>query len=134
MPKSWVTVGTAMMVRDFLLSTGPSYVKEIHAHLKTSIEGMEYHPPTYVSTRKLIYVLQQLGLIYLVRSEKTKPWLPEIFDKRFYAVVSGMEEDPRWRNPYAALYYPDKFKQMGELVRIVRPEEWMRRIRKMRSV
>lgn len=113
------------MIRTLLLSR-PSYVKEIHNFLAATITEMGYKPPTYDSTRKMIYTLKKLGLIRLISTEKAKPYFP----RHYYAVVPEQQKSPYWRNPHAALFKtPEEFRKMGELPQMVTPKEWMKRIR-----
>lgn len=56
---------------------------------------------SYVATQRIFYDLRQLGLIEFSHSEPGKAPI----DKRFYGIVSGKEDDPRWDTyPHYELY------------------------------
>jgi len=94
---------------------------------------MGYKPPSYNSVRKMVYVLHKLGLIRKTRERAVKGY-PTAFPRTYYEVTPGREGDPAWRNPYAALYYPEKFRKMTEFREIMSsPEEWTRAIRGRRG-
>ena len=130
MPKSWVTLGTGTLIRDFLREKKQSYPKEVYAHLKEKVEALGYQMPTYQSVRKFMYVLAQLGLIRFERAEPIAGY-STAYKRRYYALTQGREKDPAWLNPYAALYYPTKFKQMQKFPK-PKPKEWMEKIRRLR--
>jgi len=128
-PKSWTTVGTAEMIRGLLISRREAYPREIYHYLKAEITEMGYKPPSYNSVRKMIYVLEKMGLIRFVREEPVAEF-PTAFKRRYYEVTPGREEDPAWRNPYAALYYPARFRRMTMFREASgTPEEWMENVR-----
>lgn len=126
-PRSWVTPGTATLIRDFLLEVGEAYPRQIHKFLKAKIEEMGYHPPTYNSVRKLLYALHRLGLIKRVRIETVKE-NPTAFKRVYYAVVKKRVKDRAWENPTTAAYYPEKFREQRKWPK-PKPEEWMKQVR-----
>jgi len=117
------------MIRGLLISRREAYPREIYRYLKAEISRMGYKPPSYNSVRKMIYVLEKMGLIRFVREEPVAEF-PTAFERRYYEVTPGREEDPAWRNPYAALYYPAKFTRMTMFREASgTPEEWMENVR-----
>jgi len=116
-----------------LIARRESYPREIYHYLKAEISRMGYKPPTYNSVRKMIYILEELGLIRFVREEPVAE-LPTAFKRRYYEVTPGKEGHPAWRNPYAALYYPAKFRRMTRFREASgTPEEWMETVRANRE-
>jgi len=55
---------------------------------------------SYLSVIKYFYICRRLGLIEFVRQEVGRGKYP----RRIYRVRAGMENDPRWSAPQAALY------------------------------
>lgn len=114
MPRGWSTVGTGELIRGHLLDKGESYPKEVYTYLNEFIDTLEsstgkpYEKPSYMSVRKYLYVLKELGLITFTREKPVRNY-PTAFHRRYFRIVPGMETDPRWRNPYTAKYYPEKF-------------------------
>lgn len=57
---------------------------------------------SYPAIERLFYDLRQLGLIEFAREEPGKAPI----DKRYYRIVPGMENDPRWQGYPHHLLYP----------------------------
>ena len=56
---------------------------------------------SYVTVQRLFYDLRQIGLIEFTRSEPGKAPI----DKRYYGIIAGKEDDPRWDTyPHYELY------------------------------
>jgi len=71
---------------------------------------------------------------YSLHFDSARKGYPTAFPRTYYEVTPGREGDPAWRNPYAALYYPEKFRKMTEFREIMSsPEEWTRAIRGRRG-
>jgi len=63
------------------------------------------------SRRKYFYILKELGLIQSVGFVPGKA----PFRKHMFAVVKGMEDDPRWTRPQIELYPATKYGKKGYL-------------------
>jgi len=55
---------------------------------------------SYDSVRRYFWILKQLGMVELVRREPGRFRIP----RSIYRITPGMELDPRWSAPQAALY------------------------------
>ena len=130
MPKGWGAPGTATMIRDFLRISREEYPENMYRRIKESLEHQGYSSPTYKSIQNLFYVLRRLELIPFRRDEAI-PHRPHLKMRRYYDLVPGREDDPAWRNPFHALWYPEKFEKETQFrLMAPTPEEWMKLIRK----
>lgn len=57
-------------------------------------------PGSYINFAWYMWVLKKLGLVRVVRVERTKRGL----NKHYYAITPGMENSPLWRRPVQTLY------------------------------
>ena len=75
--------------------------KELNATDARKILKAQGRRTSYPAIGRLFYDLRQLGLIEFVREEPGKTPI----DKRYYHIIPGMENDPRWQaNPHHLLY------------------------------
>ena len=111
MPRGWSTVGTAELIRDYLLER-PASTKEVCDYVRGVVEGMGYVPPTYPSICRMMWLLRKLGLIEAVRVEA--PERGGYIPKKIYRIVPGKENAPEWLDPQTAYYNPEKFKEKIE--------------------
>lgn len=94
---------TGEWVRDRLERGPDAYVKELHNGFTAWCEERGYTPPSYDSFRRTIWLLKELGLVEVARTEPgDNPALP---DRRYYTVRSGARRDhPGWRDPVREKY------------------------------
>lgn len=87
-------------IREYLLREGEGYPYGFYREYKT------VKPTTsYDSIRRYFYILKQLGLIELVRTEPSRGQFP----RHMYRIVPGMERDPRFGAPQVELYPQTKW-------------------------
>jgi len=88
--------GIAMTLHDLFLDKGELCATEARRLLKVLGRKM-----SYASVQRLFYDLRQLGLIEFTHSESGKA----LIDKRYYRIITGKENDPRWNTyPHYELY------------------------------
>ncbi len=86
----------AMALHDLFLDKGELCAAEARRLLKVLGRKM-----SYASVQRLFYDLRQIGLIEFTHSEPGK----SLIDKRYYRVITGKEDDPRWDTyPHYELY------------------------------
>ena len=92
--------GVAMALHDLFLDKGELCAAEARRLLKVLGRKM-----SYASVQKLFYDLRQIDLIEFVRSTPGKA----LIDKRYYRIITGKENDPRWNTyPHYELYPASK--------------------------
>lgn len=92
---------TGLFIRDYLKEHGVGYPQEMWRKLKIARTTQGVNTGSYGSfLRNYIWVLKKLGLIEEVRRETIRrEWYP----RRYYRIVPGRENDPRWEHPQIAL-------------------------------
>lgn len=111
--------GTALRIRDILLSEGPLSVIDIYRRLK-EIYGPRYQI-SYQSVCRMIKLLKDLGLIELVATIPIKggPSVNPLFELHLYYVVRDKINHPAWNDPYGWKYREAR-KAARELQRLKR--------------
>ena len=95
MPRGWLSPGTGMWIREYLLKVGKGYPYKMWKEYRRWCEEAGYKPPTYENFRRYIYQLKRVGLISIVSSERNGRFL-----KNYYIVNSVMKSSKLWSNPY----------------------------------
>jgi hypothetical protein len=89
-------VRVARILHDLFVQEG-----ELCAANSCRLLKAEGRKTSYQAVQRLFYDLRQLGLIEFTHSEPGKAPI----DKRFYRIVPGKEDDPRWETyPHYELY------------------------------
>ena len=89
-------IGIAMTLHDLFLDKGELCAAEARRFLKMLGRKM-----SYASVQRLFYDLRQIGLIEFTYSSPGKA----LIDKRYYRIIAGKENDPRWDTyPHYELY------------------------------
>ena len=95
-------ISTARWIKFKLLFDGPSWPYKLWKDLRTFMDKFGFKAPPYTSVRRMIWMMNQLGLITLIRTEEG-----ELFGLRhIYDITPGRVEDDAWNNPQRALYPP----------------------------
>lgn len=133
MPRGPFTPGTANYIRDALVLQGESWTSRITRDVQRWCSNGGYKVPKNQTIRKFLYCLTRLGLVVRVRTEPVpgKPWLKP---RHVYALVDGLQLDPRWRDPQTALYDPEKFAERTEFrAQWSNPKDYYEWVRLQRS-
>ncbi len=92
-------ISTAKWIRFKLQRNGAAYVYQMWREFQIFMLKFKFKAPTYNSFRRLVWILNQLQLVELVRVEDQ-----DFGSRHFYDVVDGRAGDPAWNNPVSALY------------------------------
>jgi len=86
---------TGLAIREYLMHVGEGYANEFYRCFKKIKKKVSYQ-----SVVRYFWILEKLGLIELVRFEIRGSKFPV----KYYRIVPGKENDPRWLHPQSALY------------------------------
>ena len=95
---------TGLWIRDHLNDVGEDYITRMSTLYRKEMKQSKKVVSSYHQFCKMIYILENIGLIEFVREEKSsKDWLKP---RKYYKIKPGKEKNLKWRNPQK--YYRPK--------------------------
>jgi hypothetical protein len=133
MPRGWGAQGTAELIRAYLIVKGRGNPYSVWKFITEWLGSRRkrYKPPTYDSIRKFFYMLHTMGIIVptFISVEESIPQTTFAQRKRFYRIADGQVDNPAWRDPTIAKYYPGRFISIQRLERVTLEQETFNEIR-----
>ena len=86
---------TGLSIREYLLTLGEGYPYGFYRCFKKVKPSVSYE-----SVRRYFYILKKLGLIEHVGARPSSRG----YERHYYRIVPGREDDPLWFHPQEALY------------------------------
>ncbi len=88
---------TGVWIRDHLSEVKEDFIQHMSTEYRKEMKQSKKVVSSYHQFCKMIYVLEKIGLIELVREEKSsKDWLRP---RKYYRIVKGKENSVKWNNP-----------------------------------
>lgn len=109
----------AKFVRTHLMSNERATIRDLYKEYKAVCEGDSppRTPARYSSCRIIISVLRRCGVVKDVKVKKaeTEPMYKwTMHDKKFVAIVPGMDTHPVWDDPWKYLKSKREIKQLSQ--------------------
>jgi len=95
---------TGLWIRDHLNEVKEDFIQHMSTAYRKQMKQSKKVVSSYHQFCKMIYVLESISLIELVREEKSsKDWLKP---RKYYRIKPGREKSLKWQNPQK--YYEPK--------------------------